>query len=196
MRSYCWVLVVFLFSISGFGQTYKDEISNDFGKYLKLVEEREFEKSMDYLLPEFFDIYPRDMVVKMMISVFNIPNVEIEMKDSKIIAVSDRRETKGKFYAVMDYSNQLNMRIKVDKKETSDEKKLRVLGALLGLEDKFGKEHVKYNEETDFFEILAIKKGVAVSTDGDVNWKFLTVEERQLPLLEKLLPKAILTKLF
>ena len=46
-----------------FGQTsenYQENINKDFVEYNDLILKQEFEKSMDYLLPEFFEIIPKN----------------------------------------------------------------------------------------------------------------------------------------
>ena len=65
----------------------------------------------------------------------------------------------------------------------------------LSFEKNFGSENVKYNKETDFFEILVEKQVYTISQDGKTDWKFLVIEKKQKVLLEKLLPKELVDKI-
>ncbi len=179
----------------GFSQSYKNQIDTEFNQYLDLVTQKKFEKSMEYLIPEFFDLFPKAKIVEAMEKVFNNPAVEFEIKNNTIEKIADLQKIKNKFYAVMTYSNQMNMRVKSDKVETDDEKKMRIEMIKLTLQNKFGSKNVGYNTSTDFFEVQVTKQAIAISNDGVEQWKFLVFEENQRALLEKLVPKELLKQL-
>jgi hypothetical protein len=189
------LFIAFLMSICGFSQTYKTQIDQEFNQYLDLVMHKKFDKSMDYLIPEFFELFPKAKIVEAMEKVFNNPAVEFEIKNNTIENIADLQHIRNKYYAMMTYSNQMNMRIKNDKVETDDDKKMRIEMIKLTLQNKFGSNNVNYNSATDFFEVHVVKQAVAISTDGVTQWKFLVFEENQRALLEKLVPKELLKQL-
>ncbi|RZK10459.1 MAG: hypothetical protein EOO46_10675 [Flavobacterium sp.] len=161
------------------------------------IETRNFEKSTDYILPEFFDIIPKSQLVKMMEMTFNNPSMVFELKNPKVLSVEDAKKVQEKYYSLLTYSNQMNVRMlnEEEQPETEDEKKMRMSLIQLSLEKTFGSENVKYNKETDFFEILVEKQVYAISKNGKNDWKFLVLDKEQKMILSKLLPKDLLDKI-
>jgi hypothetical protein len=150
---------------------------------------------MNYVIPEFFEIIPKSQMIKLMEQTFNNPSMEFELKNPKILSINDAQKIEEKFYSLLSYSNQMNMKILNEGEETEDEKKMRIGLTQLSFEKNFGSENVKYNEETDFFEILVEKQVYTISKDGIKDWKFLVIEKKQKVLLEKLLPKELVDKI-
>jgi hypothetical protein len=155
----------------------------------------EFEKSMDYMVPEFFEIIPRAQMVSAMEQAFNNPSVKIEIKNQKILAINDSKKIEDKYYSLLTYSNQLNMKILGTGEETNDEKTARINMTKLSLEQTFGTGNVEYNTETDFFEVQSQKDAYGISLDGQSDWKFLVIEKDQKIILDKLLPKELSDKI-
>ena len=188
--------VLFLIiSSTGNAQDYKKTIEIEFTEYLNSIVNKNFAKSMDYVIPEFFEIIPKSQMIKVMEQTFNNPSMEFELKNPKIISINDAQKIAEKFYSLLSYSNQMNMKILNEGEETEDEKKMRIGLTQLSFEKNFGSQNVKYNKETDFFEILVEKQVYSISKDGKKDWKFLVIEKKQKVLLEKLLPKELVEKI-
>ena len=188
--------VLFLIiSSTGNAQDYKKTIEIEFTEYLNSIVNKNFAKSMDYVIPEFFEIIPKSQMIKVMEQTFNNPSMEFELKNPKIISINDAQKIAEKFYSLLSYSNQMNMKIRNEGEETEDEKKMRIGLTQLSFEKNFGSQNVKYNKETDFFEILVEKQVYSISKDGKKDWKFLVIEKKQKVLLEKLLPKELVEKI-
>ena len=68
------------------------DLRNTLEEYLKLVETKNSEKVMDYMYPKFFELYPRDLMVKTLDESMNESTLEIELMDSKILNISMRYE--------------------------------------------------------------------------------------------------------
>lgn len=182
-------------STIGIAQDYKNELKNEFNDYLSTIVNMEFEKSMEYIVPEFFEIIPKSQMIKVMTMTFNNPDMEFEIKNPKILKVNDKKEIEKKYYSLLTYSNQMNMKIKGEEGETKDEKTTRINLTKLSLESTFGSENVIYDEKTDFFEIQSQKDVYGISESGEKNWKFLVIEKKQKMILEKLLPKELSEKI-
>ncbi|WP_149025854.1 hypothetical protein [Polaribacter sp. BM10] len=182
-------------SAIGIAQDYKNELKKEFNDYLSTIVNMEFEKSMEYIVPEFFEIIPKSQMIKVMKMTFNNPDMEFEIKNPKILKVNDKKEIEKKYYSLLTYSNQMNMKIKGEEGETKDEKTTRINLTKLSLESTFGSENVVYNEKTDFFEIQSQKDVYGISENGEKNWKFLVIEKKQKMILEKLLPKELSEKI-
>ena len=192
------IIFSFLFLIissTGNAQDYKKTIEIEFNEYLNSIVNKNFAKSMNYVIPEFFEIIPKSQMIKLMEQTFNNPSMEFELKNPKILSINDAQKIEEKFYSLLSYSNQMNMKILNEGEETEDEKKMRIGLTQLSFEKNFGSENVKYNKETDFFEILVEKQVYTISQDGKTDWKFLVIEKKQKVLLEKLLPKELVDKI-
>jgi len=184
------------FSLSICAQDYKTEIEKDFAEYLNAITNKEFEKSMAYILPEFFEIFPREQMIQLMDQTFNDPSVEFEFKNPEILKVDDREEIEDKYYALLSYSHQMNMKIYGQEDETAEAKSTRIKLTRMSLEQTFGLENVNYNPDTDFFEILSTKDVYAISDNGERDWKYLVIESEQIDILEQLIPGVLIDRLY
>ena len=195
LKQTLFTILFLTISAIGIAQDYKDELKKEFKDYLGTIVNMEFEKSMEYIIPEFFEIIPKSQMIKIMKQAFNNPGIEIEIINPKIIEVKDKKEIENKYYSLLTYSNQMNMKIEVEDEETEGEKTTRINLTKLSLESTFGSKNVEYNEETEFYQIQSQKDVYGISKNGENNWKFLVVEKKQKMILEKLLPKELSEKI-
>ena len=179
----------------GIAQDYKENIKSEFTEYLNSLINMEFEKSFEYITPEFFEIVPKSQMIKLMEQTFNNPTMDIEIKNPKILTVNDSEKIGNKFYSLLTYSNQMNLKIISEEEETEDEKKMRINLTKLSFEQNFGSENVQYNEKTEFFEIQSQKDVYGISENGETNWKFLVLEKDSKIILDKILPKELAEKI-
>lgn len=170
----------------------QNTIRSDFKNYLNAITTKQFSKSMDFIVPEFFEIFPKEQMIKVMEQTFNNPEIEFELKDPKILGVGKTKKVDNKFYSKLRYSNMMNMRIVSDEEETDEEKKMRINLMKLSFEETFGSGNVDYNSETDFFQIYSEKEVIARSENGKSAWKFLVIEEKQKFIVEKLVPEEVI----
>jgi len=193
------LLAFLLLTIStvAFSQDYKKEIEKQFLEYNNLIVKRNFEKSMDFVPEEFFNIIPKDQMVLVMEKTFNNPDMDFELKEPKIIEIAESQKIENKFYSLVNYSSPMKMKFKNNdqKEETEKEHKLRMNMIKLSLEQTFGSDKVRYDEKTEIFEINAQKQAYAISKNGKTDWKFLVIEKKQKFILEKLLPKQLVEKI-
>ncbi|MBU2951391.1 hypothetical protein KO493_11850 [Tamlana agarivorans] len=179
----------------GIAQDYKENIKSEFTEYLNSLINMEFEKSFEYITPEFFEIVPKSQMIKFMEQTFNNPTMDIEIKNPKILTVNDSEKIGNKFYSLLTYSNQMNLKIISEEEETEDEKKMRINLTKLSFEQNFGSENVQYNEKMEFFEIYSEKDVYGISVNGESNWKFLVLEKDSKIILDKILPKELSEKI-
>jgi hypothetical protein len=195
LKQKLFTILFLTISTIGIAQDYKNELKKEFNDYLSTIVNMEFEKSMEYIVPEFFEIIPKSQMIKVMKQAFNNPGIEIEITNPKIIEVKDKKGIENKYYSLLTYSNQMNMKIDGEAEETKDEKTTRINLTKLSLESTFGSGNVEYNEKTDFFQIQSQKDVYGISENGENNWKFLVIEKKQKMILEKLLPKELSEKI-
>ena len=191
------VLTSCLFAICsvGLAQDYKQNIEVEFTEYLNSIVNMEFEKSMEFITPEFFELVPKSQMIQLMEQTFNNPTMDFEIKNPKILAINDFQKIEGKYYSLLTYSNQLDIKMRSEEKETVEERKLRLnlINAAFG--KTFGLENVIYNDEAEVFEIQSQKDVYAISINGETEWKFLVIEKNQKMILEKILPKELSEKI-
>lgn len=196
-------LCLLCISVVSYSQDYKTEIKTQFNDYLDAITSMDFNKSMDYVSEDLFKIIPRDQMVRVMEQTFNTPGIEFKLEDAKIHEVNDAEKIEGKFYAMLQYSNVMFMKINTEddenEEETEEEKaesqELQLSLTKMALQQTFVENNVKYDEKTQFFEIYAEKQAYAISPNGKDNWKFIVVEKNQKAFLERLLPKVLTDKI-
>ncbi len=190
------LLTLFLF-ISTFvsAQDNKKEIEVQFMNYMSAIISKDFDKAMNYAPDELFEIMPRDQFISVMEKVFNDPQIEMHIKDPKILSIGEVEEIKGKHYAFMTYSNILTMKFDNSDAESDEEKKMRVEIIKQTFAQAIGEGKVKFNEQTEVFDIYSEKNVYAISKDGKTDWRFIVLEEKQKPFLDKFLPRQLIRKL-
>lgn len=194
MKKAVFTITLFLVTTISFAQDYKTNIKTEFSEYLHTIINKEFEKSMNYIVPEFFEFFPKSQMIEMMDQLFNNPEMEFELKDAEIKTINDAQKIEDKYYAFLTYSNQMNIKFLLDdegEEQTADEKKMYNNIMMLSFEKTFGEGNVNYDEETEFYEIYVEKDVYAVSVNGKTDWKFLVIEKGQQALLSKILPKEL-----
>ncbi|KAA3440521.1 hypothetical protein [Rufibacter hautae] len=192
-------ILIFLFltiSTVGFCQDYKKLIEKQFISYNSLIIAKEFEKSMDYVPTDVFELVPKAQMIKAMEMTFNNSEMEFELNTPEIIEISDAEKIGNRFYSHLHYSSLMKIKLKSDnEEETKDEQTQRMNLTKMGLQQAFGFKNVLHDEKTGFYEIVVEKQAYAISVDGKTDWKFLVVEKKQKPFLDKLLPNQLIDKI-
>lgn len=194
-------ILFFLFLISNltFGQTndiYKENLNKDFIEYNDLILKQDFEKAMDYMLPEFFEIIPKNQMILLMKQTYNNPDLEFKADRPKDIEIGVPEKIENKYYSEITYSYDIQMKFKnLEESEDKEQNELTKNLAKLSLEKTFGSGNVKFNKETEFYEIHSVKKAYGISENGISEWKFVIVEQKQKFILEKILPTELIEKL-
>jgi hypothetical protein len=178
---------------TGICQDNKKEIEQTFQNYLTAIINQDFDKSMNFISEDFFKIIPKEQLILLMEKTFNNPEIEFELKDPKIIEIKDSELIENKYYSLLTYSNKMNMKFNRnnENQETEEDYKLRMSLTKVSLEQNFGQKNVNYNDSSNFFEIYVEKQVYAISTNGQTDWKFIVLEKKQKPILERVLPKQL-----
>lgn len=175
-------------------QDVKQAIANEFTEYQQAIMAKDFEKVISYMVPEFFDIYPKTDYLKLMEQFYNNPDIEFEISNLKIENIDTPEKIENKYYSLLTYSNEMNMKF-LNQDELSEEDRKSLIGlTLISLEQSFGSNNVSYDPSSEFFRITAEKQVYAISGNGKSDWKFLGIEKDQKAVLEKLLPAELTRK--
>ncbi|MEM6765537.1 MAG: hypothetical protein AAF655_11440 [Bacteroidota bacterium] len=175
----------------------EETIRQEFTDYFDLIRNQEVEKAMDYIPGEFFDIFPREAMVSAMKMVYNTPGLEVEFGPMEITHVSSPKLMEDKWYAMMNHISEIKMKFDTpeDSTSTTEDKKMYQEMLMTNFEQQFGEGNVSYDTETQFYLIKANKQAVAVSPDGQTDWKFVVAEKKQLPILRRFLPAELMEEL-
>ncbi|TKC03574.1 hypothetical protein [Pedobacter cryotolerans] len=193
------LILLLLVSKFTFGQTdenYKENLNKDFIEYNDLILKQEFEKAMNFMLPKFFEIIPKNQMVLLMKQVYNNPDLEFKADKPKDIEYGKLKKIEENYYSKITYSYDIKMKFNnAEESEDEDRRKLNENLIKLALEKTFGSGNLKFNEKTKFYEIHSIKNAFGISENGTSDWKFVVVEPKQKFILEKILPKELTEKL-
>lgn len=194
IKKFATILLLLVTSVVS-SQNYKKTIEKEFSEYLNSIVNMEFEKSMEYLTDDFFEIIPKEQMIMVMEKSFNNPDIEFELKDPKILNIDNTEKVEDKFYSLISYSLAMNMKFKISEDESEDEKKLRLNLTKLSFEKEFGSDNTSYNEKTEFYEVKSEKEVYAISNNGIDKWKFIVIDEKQMFILQKLLPQELIDRI-
>jgi hypothetical protein len=161
----------------------------------QLLLDKKFTASLDYTAEELFTVVPKEQLVATMEATFNNPKMQIVSELPKVLSISEVFRAKDKFYAILDIVGDQKIRI-LDEKDEALGLDDRLLYALkLKFEQQYGVKNVAFNEKTKFFKVKVAQNIIAISLDGETEWKYVAIDNLQLEVISKLLPAEVLTKI-
>ncbi len=171
-----------------FSQNIQEDIENQFREYNALIANKNFDKALDlYGNEDFLEIFPKQQMVHLMKQMFNMEGMEVQVyKPEEVIVSNDIIEQNSKIYIPIHYKQKMDIKFSILNAKTEN--------LLSALQREFGFDNVKYNEQSQFFEINATKEAVASSSDSK-NWKFTIIEKKQIPFLKQFIPEQFLKNL-
>ena len=187
--------IISLFSVLSFGQTkkvdYNDGIRRDFTSFLNNIKEKNIENAVNFIYPKYIAAIGRDQMFKLLSLAYNNPAFITDIQDFKVDHIEKPEFIEGEYFSMTDYS--FTMKFKVDWKVVKDSEsvKPKINDAVML---RYGKDHVTYFSDGDYYLIKDQMKTCAVSKDGNI-WKFLIIEKKYKPGLTTILPEKILKKL-
>ncbi|CAA6800020.1 MAG: Unknown protein [uncultured Aureispira sp.] len=184
-----WLLYLLLFiQATSFAQTDVEAIRQTAEIYMEIVEQKKYQKTMDYLYPKLFDLVPRSLMEEALKAQEEQTDIELEIKDSKIEAVSKVLRVEAVKYALVNYSFLMIMTIPEEDKDG-----LEMMKGLFEL--NYGAKNVSLDVEKRAFSINVASAAYLINDPEYDGWKLLERKKELLPLLEKILPKKVLKKL-
>ena len=199
MRKTLLILIAFYFTTVAFGQGNKEAITKAINKYFLAVENHDFEGILNGIPEPFFDIMPKEMLMEQMEETFNDEDIKITIFNNKINSISEVITYKNNQYALINYSFDMIMKMKVDEIEPEDEveEEFDALGFTLGmLQTQFGEENVTLDREKKEFLIKSKKDmyGILYADKPD-QWKFIGKEEGMEAILSRIVPDEVVKQL-
>lgn len=187
MKNLIFTLLI-LISTPALAQT---DLRNTLEEYLKVVETKNSEKVMDYMYPKFFELYPRDLMVKTLDESMNDSTLEIELMDSKILGFSPLKTADSVTFSKVAYSFVMTLKyVETDENPAPGEEVITMTTNIF--KQMYGDENVSFDSEKKKFRVYAKKEMLALKTAYLKDWKVLGIEENIKPLLKKILPEGLM----
>ena len=190
MKKHLFALI-FLISVSVSAQA---DLRKTLEEYLKVVETKDSEKVMDYMYPKFFELYPRDLMVKTLDESLKDPSLEILLMDSKILDISPLKTADSVTYAKAGYSFVMTMKYVISDENSAPNDEVITMTTNI-FKQMYGADNVTFDAENKKFRIFAKKEMLALKTPSLKDWKVLGMEENIKPALKKILPEAVMADL-
>ncbi len=164
-------------------------------EYMKLNDDMNLDKIMDYIYPKLFTIAPRHEILKAMKDGFNNEEVKVELDSMKIDRLYPVFEMNKDSFAKITYSMVMLMNF-ATQKDSTDESNGGSQNEFImeSMAANYGKENVSYNEKTGAIKIRQISSMVAVKDGYAKEWSFVSLKEDD-PMINKLFSKEVLEKL-
>jgi hypothetical protein len=159
-----------------------------------VVESKDAEKVMNYMYPRFFDLYPRDLMVKTLDSSLKDPSLEILLIDSKLLDISPLKTADSVTYAKADYSFVMTMKYLISDENPPPADEVITMTTNI-FKEMYGADNVTFDPENKKFRIFAKKEMLALKTPSLKDWKVLGIEENMKSVLKKILPEALMADL-
>jgi len=184
-------LLLSLLSITAVAQDYKANIKQSFTEYTRCMMTGELDKSLNYLLPTMFTLVPREQLLAAMEQTLKGKEIEIKFISFDIKEISNSNKIDTCYYAKVSYVSDMNIKMNLNKVESSEEKTKRLSIMKEAIAQGF-KTEVKLDEATETFTMAPTKTSWAISKNGQTDWKFFNVEPGGKLIMEKLLPKELI----
>ena len=169
----------------------QEQIQSDFEDYLELIQTQQFDKAMDYMYPEFFDIMNREMMVSLMEQTFNTPELTISLSPPRIDSIGRVEYIDSLYFAPINYTHFMTMKFNPQEGETEEDIKMRDEFAVVSLKMKFGDENVDYDSISKELHITSNKIVYARSENGESDWKFIEIDTESMYMIKAILPEEI-----
>ncbi len=161
--------------------------------FMKVNDEMDFEKVMDYTYPKLFTLAPREQLVKVMKDAFSSEEVKVELDSLRIDTVFAVFKIGDGSYAKVKYSMNMLMTFNNDKDSAATEDG-GVDYVLMSIAEKYGSENVSKDLKTGVITIRHTSDMVAVKDEYAIEWCFVNLNKED-PMINKLFSKEVLDKL-
>ena len=181
-------ILAFFQALISYGQVnVNDEIKKDFNHYFNLIAERKIDDALNYSNPKLFEIVPKEQMKNLMEAVYKMPNIEYKTGIATFLKFEELKKIENVNYVKFYIISPIEM--KFTDIENTDEK---ISQMTKNFEAKFGVGNVEFDKESGFYKIKA-EKVVIASSDNELDWKFVTVDNPKMKvLLESFIPKELL----
>ena len=185
-------LALVLLAVASHGQ--KDPtLKTRLDEYIKITEEMDFEKIMDYTYPRLFSLIKREELVEVMRQTFSNDEVTIKLDSLRADSIYPIFQLEGGNFAKVTYSMRMLMKFH----QPGDTMKMGEMMEMVkaGLTQQFGEDRVSIDAATNTVIVQMIGTPmVAIKDSLSKEWTFVNLKPED-PLTAQLLSEAVLAKL-
>lgn len=187
------VLIVIYLSVA-ISSTAQDDIKSVLNEYLKLSEEKNSVKIMDYMYPKFFELFPREVMVQALDKTLKDPTLDISISNSEILGISPVKTVDSVTYSIVDYAFVMKLKyLESDENPLPDEDTIDLTMNIF--KNMYGEKNVIYDADNYMFTMQVEKKLLALKTPSLKSWKVLGTDANLKPYMLKIIPKEIVDEL-
>lgn len=163
-------------------------------EFMKLNEEMNLEKIMDYVYPKLFTIVPRNELQQAMKDGFNNEEVKIDIDSMKVDKIHPVFEMDNASYAKINYTMlmQMDFNNSKDGAAKNDDEQTEFMRKIMT--EQYGEENVSVDGATGIIKIRASSSMVAVKEQSDKEWYFVNMKNDD-PMVTKLFSKEVIDKI-
>jgi hypothetical protein len=199
MKKLLFAFIAFIFIACG-GNSSKDKTGNAAGgsdpalerrlaEYMKINEDLDFEKLMDYIYPKLFDFATREEMVEALEDFFKSDEIKVKLEALSIDKVHPVFKEGDGRYAKVDYSMTVLMDLSGITEGDTEQNDLIVKS----MAKKYGDENVGIDKETGMIRVHMANPMVAVKDEYAKDWSFVAFKDD--PMINKLFGKEVLDRL-
>ncbi|WP_298901001.1 hypothetical protein [uncultured Psychroserpens sp.] len=195
MKLFSTVVLVVLFTLSGFAQSHKEEITKNAETYYEYMTNQNFDGVLDYMYPKVFDKLSREQMKLGMEQMFNSPEMKIEFVSNKVTDVSDKMDVEDITYAAVFYNSKMRMTF-ISEKDKPEEEQKSFLEFMSGImKTQFGETNVTSDLKTLSLLVNMDANMFAIKDPKYKGWKFIGNDDAMKELVDSIIPESIRTKL-
>ncbi|WP_420385120.1 hypothetical protein [Roseivirga sp.] len=180
------LLIMSTVALRAQGLSSKDDaaIDNKVEQFLKLIEQKNYTKVLDFMYPPIFEHTSR----KDMFQVFNMleqSGIELKFKNMEVLSKQSLKSVNDTKYALIKYNLEMELPLNTDD--------LKGIAPLLVpvLQGNFGKENVVYNKAENYINVKGQKFLMGVMDPDYSDWLFLIYDSSFKSAIEKTIPAAV-----
>ena len=179
---------LFLLVTSATGQNQlKNHFEKDLKNYTTAFNNKQWDVVTQMMYPRIFEMMSKENMVMVLEQMDNL-GVKMTTDFKHIDRISDVVENGNEKYCKIQYYGVIKVKLSGLMSQGSSLMQPQ-------FEKEFGKENVKYHEDTNSFTIHAHRSMVAIADKESNNWKYIDVNSPQAKGLQKLIPASVQQKL-
>ncbi|NOU61470.1 hypothetical protein [Marinifilum caeruleilacunae] len=188
MKKIAALIVLALVFTTAFAQkNLKNRFEKDLINYTTAFNNKEWNTVTDMMYPRIFEKMSKDNMIMLMEGMDNM-GVKMTTDFKYIDRISEVVESGNEKYCKIHYYGVVKVKLSGLMSQGSGLVQPK-------FEQEFGKENVKYNEESNSFTIQARRSMLAVANKNSSNWKYIDINSPQAKGLQTLIPEHVKRKL-
>lgn len=186
------LIVLFFLCQSAISQSYFEEIEKDFLDFMKSQEDKDFEKTLTYLTPEFLAFASREEILDQFEKTLNDSVMSFRYENSKIISIKEGVTIKERTYHLIKYSFDMVFMPNFQKDETPYKQIETILLMEKSISDLYGEENISTDLLLKTLTVHFEDEAYAIKIKGSSNWKMLNLKKGYQQFYSQFLPPELI----